>query len=94
MPEEIDDLIEITDDDGSVIKCRLYDIIEFENKHYALLIEGETDDGDPEVVLMRYIEDGDESLFEVIEDDDEFNRVSDYIDSLDEEFEDDDEEEE
>lgn len=93
MPEEIDDLIEITDDDGTVIKCRLYDIIEFENKYYALLMEGEpNEESEPEIVLMRYIEDGEESLFEVIEDDEEFHRVSEYIDSLDEEFDTDEDE--
>ena len=28
--EEENNIIEVTDDDGSVIKCELYDIIEFE----------------------------------------------------------------
>ena len=31
MADENENLIEITDDDGTVIKCELYDIIEFED---------------------------------------------------------------
>lgn len=90
MPEEFENenLIEIVDDDGTVIKCELYDIIEFENKQYALLIESETEEEEPEVVLMRYTEEGEESYFETIDDDDEFEKVSAYIETLDTENED------
>ncbi len=90
MPEENENIIEITDDDGTVIKCELYEIIEFEDKQYALLVEAgsETAEEDPEIVLMRYTEEGEESYFETIEDDEEFERVSDYIESLEEEPED------
>lgn len=88
MAEELDNLIEITDDDGTVIKCELYDIIEFEGKQYALLVEADSEEEEPEVVLMRYTEEGEESYFETIDDDDEFEKVSDYIESLDTESED------
>lgn len=89
MAEEIDNTIEITDDDGTVIKCELLDIVEFEDKQYAVLTEHPSDDEDyePELVLMRYTEEGEESYFETIDDDEEFNRVSDYIESLGEEVE-------
>ena len=95
MVDVNDNFIEITDDDGTVIKCALYDIIEFENKQYALLLEADTDEEDPEVVLMRYTEEGEESFFETIDDDEEFERVSNYIESLDteEDIDDDNEEE-
>lgn len=83
MAEENENLIEITDDDGTVIKCELYDIVEFENKQYALLLEADSEDEEPEVVLMRYTEEGEESYFETIEDDEEFEKVSEYIESLD-----------
>ena len=88
MAEEIDNLIEITDDDGTVTKCELYDIIEFEGKQYALLMETDSEDEEPEVVLMRYTEEGEESYFETIDDDEEFEKVSEYIESLDTESED------
>lgn len=96
MAEEIENLIEITDDDGTVIKCELYDIIEFEEKQYALLVEVDSEDEEPEVVLMRYTEEGEESYFETIEDDEEFEKVSSYIENLstEEEVEDEDNEEE
>ncbi|MGN0031293.1 MAG: DUF1292 domain-containing protein [Candidatus Gastranaerophilaceae bacterium] len=95
MVDANDNFIEITDEDGTVIKCALYDIIEFENKQYALLLEAGTDEEDPEVVLMRYTEEGEESFFETIDDDEEFERVSNYIESLDteEDIDDDNEEE-
>ncbi len=89
MSEEIENLIEITDDDGTVIECKLYDIIEFENKQYALLVEADSEEEDPEVVLMRYSEEGEESYFETIEDDEEFEKVSEYIETLDTENEED-----
>lgn len=95
MADENENLIEITDDDGTVIKCELYDIIEFEDKQYALLVEvnDEDEEIDPEVVLMRYVEEGEESYFETIDDDDEFERVSGYIESLSPEENNDDDEE-
>lgn len=85
MPEENENLIEITDEDGTKIECELYEIIEFEDKQYALLIEANSEEEEPEIVLMRYLEEGEESYFETIDDDDEFERVSQYVESLEEE---------
>ena len=62
--------------------CELYDIIEFEGNQYALLTEADSEEEEPEVVLMRYLEEGDESYFETIDDDEEFERVSEYIETL------------
>ena len=90
MAIDEENIIEITDEDGDVIKCELYDILEFEGKQYALLIEADNEEDDPEVVLMRYTEEGEEVYFETIDDEDEFNRVQDYIESY--EPEDDEEE--
>lgn len=88
MAEELDNTIEIIDDDGTTIKCELYDIIEFDGKQYAVLAEKDSEDDEPELVLMRYTEEGEESYFETIDDDDEFERVSEYIENLDTEDED------
>lgn len=85
MTDEKENLIEITDDEGNVIKCELYDIIEFENQQYALLTEADSEEDEPEVVLMKYTEEGEDSYFETIDDDDEFERVSNYIENLDDE---------
>lgn len=89
MPEENDNLIEIIDEDGTTIKCELYEIIEFEGKQYALLTEANSEEEDPEIVLMRYLEEGEDSYFETIDDDEEFERVSQYIENLEEEAEED-----
>lgn len=80
-------LIETIDEDGNIINFELIDIIETEDgKEYGLLLpKDENDDSteDKEVVLMRLTKEGEEYIFEMIEDDDEFNRVVEYIDALD-----------
>lgn len=83
--------VEVLWEDGSVIKCEIYDVIEFENKTYALLIPLGEEDDDTEVIVMEYIEeDEDNGYFKSIEDEDEFNRVCEYVQSFeeDEDFED------
>ena len=86
MAEE-NDIIEMTDEDGNVIKCELYDIVEVEGKQYAVLAEEGADEEETELVLMRMVENGDsdEVFFETIDDDDEFEKVQEYIESLAEE---------
>ena len=82
--------VEVLWEDGSVIKCEIYDVIDFENKTYALLIPMGEDDEDTEVIVMEYVEeDEDNAHFQTIEDEDEFNRVCEYVQSFeeDEEFE-------
>ncbi len=82
-----DQIIETMTEDGEVVQFRLFDIIEFEEKEYALLLPVETEDGDDEdeIVLMRLTKEDDDYLFETIDDDDEFDRVSEYIESIDDE---------
>lgn len=87
MAIDEENIIEITDEDGTVIKCELYDIVEFEGKNYALLVEAESDEEEPEVVLMRYTEEGDDVFFETIDDDEEFEKVQEYLESLEDEEE-------
>ncbi len=86
--DEMDEqLIETIDEEGNIINFELIDIIETEDgKEYGLLLpKDENDDSDEEkeVVLMRLTKEGEEYIFEMIEDDDEFNRVVEFIDSLD-----------
>ena len=85
--ENEEQLIETIDEDGNVINFELIDIIEFEEKEYGLLYpKDENDDSneEKEVVLMRLTKEGEEYIFEMIDDDEEFNKVVDYIDSLEE----------
>lgn len=81
--------VEIINDDGEVIKCEVYDVVEFEEKTYALLLptDEEEEEEDAEVIVMEYVEEGDECYFQSIDDEDEFQRVCAYIESLDDEEE-------
>lgn len=89
MPEEEKvDIIETVDEEGNPISFQLFDVIEFEGREYAMLLptdEEETDD--PELVLMRLVTDGEDYAFETIDDESEFNAVSEYIMSLEDEEE-------
>jgi len=92
MSEEMqqdDNLVEILSDDGQVLKCQIYDVIDFEEKTYALLLPyGEDEeDEDSEVIVMEYIEENDEGYFKNIDDEKEFQKVCEYIQSLSEEDE-------
>jgi len=75
-------LIETVDEEGNIVNFELFDIIEFEEQEYALLLPAESENDDDEVVLMRLTKDGEEYLFEAIDDDAEFDKVSDYIENL------------
>lgn len=77
-------IIETIDEDGNVVQFELYNIIEFEEKDYALLLPKNTDITD-DLILMEITKDGEEYSFATIEDDEEFERVSEYIESLEDE---------
>ena len=82
MAEE-DQIIETVDENGNVVKFELFDIVEVDEQEYALLlpIEEESD----EVVIMKLTKDGEEYLFETIDDDEEFDKVANYVENMDEE---------
>ena len=89
MAEEELNLVELSDEEGNVTSCEIYDIVEFEGKTYALLLPVEdSDEEEPELIVLEYVEEGEEGTFVSIEDEDEFNRVCDYIESLADEVED------
>ena len=79
-----DQIIETVDENGNVVKFELFDIVEVDEKEYALLLPVEDEEGD-EVVLMRLTKEGDEYLFETIDNDEEFDKVANYVESMDEE---------
>lgn len=83
MEEVENNIIEITDEEGNSTECELCDIIEFEGNQYAILLEADADIDEAEMVLMKYYEEDGESIFETIEDDDEFEKVSQYVENLD-----------
>lgn len=81
-------IVEIYNEDGETTKCEVYDVFDFEDKTYVTLIpyeDGNEESDDPEAILMQFIEDGDEGYFQNIEDEDEFQRVCEYVQSLEDE---------
>ncbi len=87
MENEERQLIETVDEDGKVINFELFDIVEVDNQEYALLLPADDDEDseDSEIILMRLTKDGEDYLFETIEDDEEFNKVEEYIKTLEDE---------
>ena len=79
--------VEIFGDDGNIVKCEIYDIVDYDDKTYAMLLplSEDKDDEDSEVIVMEYVENGDDGYFKNIDDDTEFQRVCEYIESLDDE---------
>ncbi|OLA95096.1 MAG: hypothetical protein BHW64_00305 [Candidatus Melainabacteria bacterium LEY3_CP_29_8] len=77
-------IIEVLDEDGKLIKFELLDIIEYNSNEYGLLkpVSPLNDIEEGEVALMKLVEENDEYTFEVIEDDDEFEEVVDYMEAL------------
>ena len=82
--EKTINVIETIDENGNSIKFELFNMINFEGKDYALLLPVDKEQSE-ELVLMEIIKDGEDYSFASIEDDDEFERVSDYIESLEDE---------
>lgn len=79
-------LIETVDENGNVIEFELFDIIEVDGQEYALLLDPEeTEKEDAEVVLMKLSKDGEDYIFESIDNDEEFNKVAEYVETMDEE---------
>ncbi len=81
--------VEIISEDGQIVKCEIYDVVDFEEKTYAMLlpITEDEDDDDAEVIVMEYVEEGEEAYFQNIDDEAEFQRVCSYIESLEDEEE-------
>lgn len=89
MTKEENNIIEIVDENGEVLACELFTIVEFEEKEYALLIpQDEKDNEEAEFVVMRIEEEGEDDISFVNLDDDEFERVSEYIENLEDDDED------
>ena len=89
MENEENQLIETVDENGNVITFELYDIVEVDELEYALLLpsEEEDDSEEAELVIMKLTKDGEDYLFETIDDEAEFEKVASYVESLEDEEE-------
>ena len=68
-----------------MINFELFDIVEVDEQEYALLLPAEREEDDEELVLMRLSKDGEDYIFESIDNDEEFNKVAEYVENMDEE---------
>ena len=82
MEKKVKDYVEFTLDDDITLKCELSYIFRFEDHQYVILYPiGNPEYKDP--FLMRGFLDGDVATVEVIEDDEEFSRVAEYVSNTD-----------
>ncbi len=83
-------IITLEGEDGHLYSCQILDIFEFEGQEYALLLKmgapkGEAaaeDEEEGSLVIMRLIQKEDQSIFQTIESDDEFERVVAHVEQL------------
>src|SRR5579862_6136311 len=84
-----DAVITLEGDDGKSYSCQVLNVFEFEGKEYALLLKvdkngGKEDEENKEgaLVIMRLIERDEQSIFQTIESDDEFQKVVSHVEEL------------
>ena len=87
--EEQASVITLEGDDGHSYSCQILDIFNFEQKEYALLLnlgevnsEGEDSENQGSIVVMRLTERGDQSVFQTIESEEEFERVIAHVEEM------------
>lgn len=83
MSEEMNEeskIISTVDEDGNEVQFEIVDIIAIDDTEYGLLYPiTDSDDEEEALVVMRLEQDRDDYVFERIEDDDEFEKVSAFI---------------
>ena len=78
MNDEKDAVITLKGEDGNSYPCELLDIFEFEDTEYALLLPVDKDG----LVVMRLVQRDNQTIFQTIESDDEYNRVVAYLEEM------------
>jgi len=80
LVEEFDTIL-LTDEDGIETEFMIIDSLEYDGNTYILVLESALiDDEDAEaMVLKKVAEDGEEDSYELIEDDEEFDKVADLF---------------
>lgn len=76
-------LVDLEDENGNIVSCEMVDGFEYKENEYVLVQNPE----DGSTYLFKVVGEGDEGEL-VVPDDDEFEEVSKYYESLDEEDED------
>lgn len=80
VEETKEEIVTLVDEDGNEHDFSVVDIIEVDGKEYALLLptEGEGDEETEDILVLRFEEDN----LVMIEDEDEFNKVVQYLEEL------------
>lgn len=95
--DESEQKITLEGEDGTSYDCKYLDCFEFEGNDYALLLKPaeEGDDEDEEtLVIMRVHQRGGDTIFQIIETQEEFDKVVAYVENMVENMQEDDEDEE
>lgn len=92
------DILTLVDEDGTEHEFEVIDSLTTDGNEYFALIPTETPENlasdDGELVILKVVEDNGEEFLEPIEDDDEFNEISEiFMDRLDELYDFDEEDE-
>jgi uncharacterized protein YrzB (UPF0473 family) len=85
--EEETTIITLEDDDGNSEDFELLDVLEVAGQRYGIFApldeeEAADDEEDEGVIILRQVQDGEEEVYETIEDEEEFNRVAAHLDQL------------
>jgi uncharacterized protein YrzB (UPF0473 family) len=79
------EIFTLTDEDGNEIDFEIIGQHEMNGEHYIALLpveEEENDKAEWEYIVLKLAKDGDEEILVTIDDDDEFDNISDYFDDL------------
>ena len=78
-------LIQTEDEDGNFHNFELIDIIEVDEQEYGILLyvddKTEEEAEEQELAIMRLIKDDEGYIFETIEDEEEFEKVSSFVEA-------------
>lgn len=95
-------IIQTEDEEGNLHNFELIDIIEVDSQEYGILLyvdeeatKSDDEDEEEELAIMRLVKEGEGYIFETIEDEAEFEKVSAFVEAeLNAELDDEDEEDE
>ncbi len=87
MTNQNEQIIETLDEEGNKVSFELLDIVSVDDVEYALLLPQNEENEEGEILVMKLKKDGDEFSFEAIEDDEEFNKIAQYIEEIEDEIE-------
>ena len=91
MSEENENTVVVVDEDGKEIKMEVLDFFTLDDVEYALLLPPEENreaDEDTEVIVMRVKRDGEQYYMELVDDDNELEKIAAYLDEIEDEIDD------